>query len=121
MKRLNDLEYLKLGKFAAFLYKLKLFLCAIPLWFMKLGQGIWGFLKKCGLAIKDEFVDIFDIALSVASIRDKYTEVTVSMNEILNTVRCVRLSCGRCNQDVELLLNQIEHLANKCGYHTERR
>ena len=59
MKRLNDLEYLKLGKFAAFLYKLKLFLCAIPLWFLKLGQGIWGFLKKCGLAIKDEFVDIF--------------------------------------------------------------
>ena len=69
----------------------------------------------------DEIVDICDIALSVASIRDKYTEITVSMNEILNTVRCVKLSCGRCNQDVELLLNQIEHLANKCGYHTERR
>ena len=58
MKRLNDLEYLKLSKFAAFFYNLKLFICAIPLWFLKLGQGIWGFVKKCGLTIKDEFVDI---------------------------------------------------------------
>ena len=59
MKKLNDLEYLKLSKFEAFLYKLKLFLCAIPLWFVNLGKLIWGFIKKCGLGIKDEFVDIF--------------------------------------------------------------
>ena len=31
MKRLTDLEYLKLNKFQAILYKLKLFFCAIPL------------------------------------------------------------------------------------------
>ena len=59
MKKLNDLEYLKLSKFEAFLYKLKLFLCEIPLWFVNLGKLIWGFIKKCGLGIKDEFVDIF--------------------------------------------------------------
>ena len=58
MKKLNDLEYLKLNKFDAFLYKLKLFLCAIPLWFKSLGVSIWGFFKNCGIAIKDEFVDI---------------------------------------------------------------
>ena len=59
MKRLTDLEYLRLNKFNAFLYKLKLFIFAIPLWFVGVGKAIWKFLKKCGLAIKDEFVDIF--------------------------------------------------------------
>jgi len=58
MKKLNDLEYLKLNKFEAFLYKLKLFLCAIPLWFKKLGLSIWGLIKKCGIGIKDEVLDI---------------------------------------------------------------
>ena len=43
MKRLSDLEYLKLNKFAALLYKLKLFFCAIPLWFKGVGIGILGF------------------------------------------------------------------------------
>lgn len=60
MKKLNDLEYLKLSKCEAFFYKLKLFFCAIPLWFVKLGKTIWGFIKKCGLGIRDEFVDIFN-------------------------------------------------------------
>ncbi len=58
MKRLNDLDYLKLNKFEAFLYKLKLFLCAIPVWFANLGKGILSFFKTCGLGIKNEFCDI---------------------------------------------------------------
>lgn len=58
MKRLTDLEYLKLNKFQAFLYKLKLFFCAIPAWFVSLGKGIVNFFVKCGLGIKNEFVDI---------------------------------------------------------------
>ena len=58
MKRLNDLDYLKLNKFEAFLYKLKLFFCAIPLWFKNLGIGILNFFKTCGLAVKNEFCDI---------------------------------------------------------------
>ena len=58
MKRLNDLDYLKLSKFQAFLYNLKLFFCAIPIWFKKLGLGIAGFFKNCGIAIKNEILDI---------------------------------------------------------------
>ena len=58
MKRLSDLEYLKLNKFQAFLYNLKLFFCAIPMWFCKLGRGILKFFKNCGLAIVGEFKDI---------------------------------------------------------------
>ena len=58
MKKLNDLEYLKLNKFAAFMYNLKLFLCAIPLWFKGVGESIVGFFKNIGGAIKDEFADI---------------------------------------------------------------
>jgi arabinogalactan oligomer/maltooligosaccharide transport system permease protein len=58
MKRLNDLDYLKLNKFQAFWYNLGLFFCAIPLWFKKLGLSIISFFKKCGIGIKDECVDI---------------------------------------------------------------
>ena len=58
MKRLTDLEYLRLGKFDAFLYKLKLFFFGIPGWFKNLGLLILNFFKKCGLAVKNEFVDI---------------------------------------------------------------
>ena len=59
MKRLTDLEYLKLGKFDAFVYNFKLFLCAIPKWFKALGISILTFFKNCGLAVRNEFVDIF--------------------------------------------------------------
>lgn len=59
MKRLNDLDYLKLNKFQAFLYKLKLFLCAIPGWFKSLGLSIVHFFVKCGVSVKNTFVDIF--------------------------------------------------------------
>lgn len=58
MKKLNDLEYLKLGKFDAFVYNLKLFLCAIPQWFRNLGKQILTGIKKCGTAIAEEFRDI---------------------------------------------------------------
>ena len=59
MKRLNDLEYLKLGKFQALLYNLKLFFCVmLPQFFKNIGLGIVGFFKNCGLAIKNEVVDI---------------------------------------------------------------
>ena len=58
MKRLTDLEYLKLNKFQAFLYKLKMFFFAIPLWFKGVGISILEFFKSCGRAIKNEVVDI---------------------------------------------------------------
>ena len=58
MKRLTNLEYLKLGKFRAFLYNMMLFFCAIPGWFVKLGKKIGKFFVNCGVGIKDEFVDI---------------------------------------------------------------
>ena len=58
MKKLNDLEYLKLSKLQVILYKLKLFFCAIPGWFKGVGLAILNFFKRCGLGIKNEFVDI---------------------------------------------------------------
>ena len=58
MNRLTDLEYLKLSKFSAFMYRLKLFICAIPLWFVSLGKAILGFFKNCGLSIKNGLLDI---------------------------------------------------------------
>ena len=58
MKRLNDLEYLKLSKFEAFIYNLKMFICAIPLWFADLGIGIVEVIKSCGRWIKNGFVDV---------------------------------------------------------------
>ena len=58
MKKLTDLEYLKLSKSRAFAYKLMLFFCAIPGWFQKLGRSIVRFFVNCGVSIKDEFVDI---------------------------------------------------------------
>ncbi len=59
MKRLNDLDYLKLSKWKAFWYRVELFFCSIPMWFKKLGIKIWKGIKNLGIGIKDEFVDIF--------------------------------------------------------------
>ena len=59
MKKLTDLEYLKLNKFQAFLYNVKMFFCAIPRWLWSLLCAIGKFFVRCGVAIKDEFVDIF--------------------------------------------------------------
>ena len=58
MKRLSDLDYLKLSKTQAFIYKFKLFLCAIPLWFKNLLLQIFNFFKKCLTSVKDGFLDI---------------------------------------------------------------
>ncbi len=58
MKRLNDLEYLKLNKLQAFFYNLKVFFCAIPGWLKSVGLAIVNFFKECGIGIRDEFVDI---------------------------------------------------------------
>ena len=59
MKKLNDLEYLRLSKLEAFFYNLRLFLCAIPVWFKAMGSAIVKFFKNCGEAVRDEFADIF--------------------------------------------------------------
>ncbi|MGN1066303.1 MAG: carbohydrate ABC transporter permease [Candidatus Fimimonas sp.] len=40
------------------MYKLKCFFCGIPHWFANLGKKIWNGLKKIGIGIKNEFVDI---------------------------------------------------------------
>ena len=59
MKRLNDLEYLKLNKLQVLLYNLKLFFCAIlPQFFKNIGLSILNFFKNCGLWVKNEVVDI---------------------------------------------------------------
>ena len=58
MKKLTDLEYLKLNKFQAFLYNLKRFFCAIPRWFLNLFLAIGRFFVNCGLAIWNELKDI---------------------------------------------------------------
>ena len=58
MKRLNDLEFLKLNKFQAFWYNVLMFFVAIPGWFWGLCLSFWGFIKKCGRNIKKECVDI---------------------------------------------------------------
>ena len=60
MKRLNDLEYLKLGKMAAFWYKVELFfLATFPHWLWhSVILGAWNFVKKCGRGINKEFTDI---------------------------------------------------------------
>jgi len=60
MKKLNDLEYLKLSKFDANVYKLKLFLFAIPGWFKGIFLLILNFFKNCGITIKEEFFDIIN-------------------------------------------------------------
>lgn len=56
---LTDLEYLKLSKFKKFLYKLGRFFVGIPKWFKKLGIKIWNGIKKLGIKIKDEAVNIY--------------------------------------------------------------
>ena len=58
MKKLNDLEYLKLSKFNALIYNIQLFLCAIPGWFKNLGTQIANFFKNCASAVVNEFKDI---------------------------------------------------------------
>ena len=58
MKKLTDLEYLKLNKLQAFWYNLKLFFCAIPLWFKSAGIAILNLFKNFGISVKNEVIDI---------------------------------------------------------------
>ena len=60
MKKLNDLQYLKLGKMAAFWYNLKLFIClTFPKWVWNtICLGTVHFIAKIGRGICNEFVDI---------------------------------------------------------------
>ncbi len=58
MRKLSDLEYLKLTKFQAFWYNFLMFICAIPGWFVKLGVASWKAVKNFGLNIWDGLVDI---------------------------------------------------------------
>ena len=59
MKKLTDLEYLKLSKWSAFWYDLGLFfLKTLPLWFAGLGLKIWNGIKGFVIGVKDGAVDI---------------------------------------------------------------
>ena len=58
MKKLTDLEYLKLNKFQAFIYNLKMFLFAIPRFFVSLGIAILNFFKNFGISVWEEVVEI---------------------------------------------------------------
>ena len=58
MNRLNDLDYLKLNKFQAFFYNLKLFFCAIPSWLWGVLLSLFGFFKNCWNWLKNEILDI---------------------------------------------------------------
>lgn len=58
MKKLTDLQYLELHFFGKLAYNLKCFFCGIPGWFLNLFKKIGRGVKKLGIRIKDEFVDI---------------------------------------------------------------
>ena len=59
MKKLNDLEYLKLNAFRRFVYNFLMFLAAIPVFFVNLGKGIGRFFVNLAVGIKDGTLDIF--------------------------------------------------------------
>ena len=58
-RRLTDLDYLKLNRWQKFLYKLKMFFCGIPGWFVRLFKKIGRGFKRFGLYVKDSAVDIW--------------------------------------------------------------
>lgn len=58
MKQLEVLEYLKLTKWQKFWYKVAMFFCGIPRWFAGLGKKIWNAIKKFGLAVWNNILDI---------------------------------------------------------------
>ncbi len=57
MKRLTDLQYLKLNWIQKLGYNIALFFTSIPGWFAKLGVAIWNLIKKFGIWIKDDVLD----------------------------------------------------------------
>ena len=58
MKRLSDLEYLKLNRFKKFLHKIVDFLIAIPMFFVHIGVKCWHIIKAIGVGIKNIAVTI---------------------------------------------------------------
>ena len=58
MRRLNDLEYLKLSKFQAFWYNFAMFFCTLPGFFRGLISKLFGLCKRAVLAIRGEVADI---------------------------------------------------------------
>lgn len=58
MKKLSNLEYLRLSRFKKIIYKLKCFFSSIPTKFLNLFKKIGRFFKKIGVGIKDNIVDI---------------------------------------------------------------
>lgn len=58
MEKYSGLEYLKLTKLQRFWYKFLLFFVGIPTWFKNKGLKIWSYLKKFGIFVKDDVVDL---------------------------------------------------------------
>lgn len=58
MKKLNDLQYLKLNRWQKLGYNFMAFLFSIPGLFVALGCGIAKFFVKCATSVKDGFLDI---------------------------------------------------------------
>ena len=58
MKRINDLQYLKLNKFAAFMYDVAMFFASIPGWIWHLILKLVDLIKQGVTWVKDEIVDI---------------------------------------------------------------
>lgn len=58
MKKYSGLEYLQLTKLQRFGYKFIAFFCAIPLWLKNLGIKIWKQLKRFGLFVAHDAVDL---------------------------------------------------------------
>ena len=58
MKKLNDLEYLKLSKLQAFWYNIKLFFSLIPGWLKKGLLKVWGLFLSFGAFLTDQVKDI---------------------------------------------------------------
>ena len=57
--RISDLDYLKLNKWQKFCYNLKMFFVGIPAFFKRLFIKIGRAFKNFGLAVADEFVDLY--------------------------------------------------------------
>lgn len=58
MKKLNDLEYLKLSKPRAYWYDFCMFFCSIPGWFVGLFVALWSYICKFARLIVDGVKDI---------------------------------------------------------------
>ena len=59
MKKLSSLEYLRLNKITRFFYNILMFFVGIPKWFLNLFKKIWKGIKKLGIGIKNEVVDVW--------------------------------------------------------------